>query len=263
MAIFTNEKTNISSIISVRKYEMSESFAKNNKTVKYSANLKTYELIFYVSSSSETHFCGVDILDKENSIRYLPKGNFNGKYTVRGLKAGYCIDVYFDTDAEMPLYPIGLYDYAILRDKFIKLYNIWSNKKSNYYARAMSVFYEIIAVLQDVNRYSTNTQRLKLAPAFEYISQNYKAFDFDYNALCKVCNLSYSYFITLFKAVSNMTPIQYVTKMKIDYSKELLITEKYSITQIAEMCGFDNVYYFSNVFKKHIGVSPTAYINTL
>ena len=263
MNIFKNDKTTITNICSIDKFTLPESMAENNQIIKYSSNLKTYELVFYVSSSSKTHFCGVDILDKENSIRYLPKGSFDGDYTVQGIKAGYCIDIYFDTEDEMPLYAIGLNDYAILRDKFIKIYNIWSEKKSGYYAKAMSVFYEIIAILQDRYRYITSSQRLKLAPAFEYIAKNYKSLEFNYDALCSVCNISYSYFITLFKAESNMTPIQYVTKMKIDYAKELLITGKYSIIQISEMCGFENVYYFSNVFKKHVGISPSNYVNTL
>lgn len=263
MEIFKNEKTNITNILHVDKFPVSEANAQKHASIKYSTDLKAYELVFFVSCSTKTHFCGVDILDKENSIRYLPKGSFAGEYIVQTEKAGYCIDIYFDTNDEMPQYAIGLDDYPILRDKFIKIYNIWTGKKSGYYAKSMSVFYEIIVILQDKNRYITSSQRLKLAPAFEYIAQNYKAFDFDYNALCKVCNLSYSYFITLFKAECNMTPIQYVTKMKIDYAKELLITGKYSIIQISEMCGFENVYYFSNVFKKLAGISPNKYGNTL
>ena len=57
-----------------------------------------------------------------------------------------------------------------------------------------------------------------------------------------------------------MSPRQYVTKMKIDYAKELLMINRYNISEIAELCGFENVYYFSNVFKKQVGISPIAYI---
>ena len=42
-------------------------------------------------------------------------------------------------------------------------------------------------------------------------------------------------------------------------AKELLITGHYTVSEIAYECGFENVYYFSNVFKKIVGVSPTAY----
>ncbi|MBQ2704551.1 MAG: helix-turn-helix transcriptional regulator, partial [Clostridia bacterium] len=36
----------------------------------------------------------------------------------------------------------------------------------------------------------------------------------------------------------------------------------YSVSEIALKCGFDNVYYFSNMFKKMVGVSPTRYIDS-
>lgn len=56
-----------------------------------------------------------------------------------------------------------------------------------------------------------------------------------------------------------MPPVKYLTQLRIEYAKELLITGRYSIGEIAEMCGFENVYYFSTVFKKHTGIPPSKY----
>ena len=52
-------------------------------------------------------------------------------------------------------------------------------------------------------------------------------------------------------------------KGMIDYAKELLVTNHQSVAKIAEMCGFSNTYYFSNVFKKQTGVSPSQYPTTI
>jgi len=57
-----------------------------------------------------------------------------------------------------------------------------------------------------------------------------------------------------------MTPIKYITMLRMEKAKELLITGHYKVSEIAGMCGFENVYYFSNVFKKHEGISPKNYI---
>lgn len=53
---------------------------------------------------------------------------------------------------------------------------------------------------------------------------------------------------------------QYVTNERINTAKKLLISTTYSITEIASRCGFENVYYFSNTFKKHVGCSPKKYL---
>ncbi len=58
-----------------------------------------------------------------------------------------------------------------------------------------------------------------------------------------------------------MSPVKYITQLRVEKAKELLITNRYKVSEIAEMCGFENVYYFSNVFKKQVGVSPKTYKN--
>ena len=95
--------------------------------------------------------------------------------------------------------------------------------------------------------------------AYEYIAENYKNPDFSYKELCRSVGLEYAYFSELFKKTFKMPPVRFVTKMRIDYAKELLVTNRRSIAEIAEMCGFSNTYYFSNVFKKQTGFSPSQY----
>ena len=60
-----------------------------------------------------------------------------------------------------------------------------------------------------------------------------------------------------------MSPNRLVTDMRIGYAKELLVTSRYSVGEIATLSGFENVYYFSSVFKKKTGFSPTGYLASL
>ena len=99
--------------------------------------------------------------------------------------------------------------------------------------------------------------------AHDYILQHYRAQHFDYKALCDSVGLKYSHFSTLFDKTFGISPVRFVTKMKIDYAKELLVTNRFSVSEIAEMCGFENVYYFSAVFKKQTGFSPTKYVREI
>ena len=67
----------------------------------------------------------------------------------------------------------------------------------------------------------------------------------------------------LFKKEFSLSPVRYVTKVRIDRAKELLVSGRHTVTEISELCGFENVYYFSSVFKKAVGVSPSEYTKRL
>jgi AraC-like DNA-binding protein len=56
-----------------------------------------------------------------------------------------------------------------------------------------------------------------------------------------------------------VTPIQYLTQIRIRVSVQLLITSELSVSEIANQVGFRSSNYFSKVFKKLIGVTPGSY----
>ena len=260
MELFENENINITKIYTVDFYSSKNKFPTSTK--HYNANLKQYELIFYLSGHSKTQFGSRIIQDLPNSLRYLPKESGDEIYTVTPIEPSECIDIYFDTDSPMPKYAIGISNIGELRPLFEKACNIWSAKKKGYYAATMSVVYEIIGKIQNhSDRYFPESQKSKINPAIEYMMQNFASRDFDYKKMCSLTGLSYDYFKELFVSKFSVSPVKYVTKLRMEKAKELLITEHYTITEIAEICGFENVYYFSNVFKKVTGVSPKNYNN--
>lgn len=67
------------------------------------------------------------------------------------------------------------------------------------------------------------------------------------------------YFLRLFKRVTGCTVVQYINLLRCETAKELLRDRSYSVKEAALACGFDNLSYFSSVFKKHTGHLPGAY----
>lgn len=73
-------------------------------------------------------------------------------------------------------------------------------------------------------------------------------------------NVSKVHLCRVFKKYRNMTPIDSFNRMKIERARELLTQfVTLPLQKISDMLGFNDVYYFSKVFKKIVGVSPSAY----
>ena len=64
----------------------------------------------------------------------------------------------------------------------------------------------------------------------------------------------------LFKSSEGITLNRYLTIRRIERAKELLSVEGISVTEVAELSGFSDVYYFSKVFKAETGVPPSMWL---
>ena len=67
------------------------------------------------------------------------------------------------------------------------------------------------------------------------------------------------YFLRLFKRITGCTVVQYINLLRCEAAKELLRSGGHTIKEVALLCGFDNLSYFSSVFKKNTGYLPGAY----
>jgi len=81
----------------------------------------------------------------------------------------------------------------------------------------------------------------------------------DLDQLAEAAGLSRYHFIARYKQLTGQTPIQHYLHMKIERACYLLDTGESSISSIAEQLGYEDSYYFSRLFKKVMGVSPTNY----
>lgn len=75
--------------------------------------------------------------------------------------------------------------------------------------------------------------------------------------------LSREHISRTFKKHTGITLTQYITDKRIEYTKSLLASGKYSVKQVANKAGFTDEKYYSYVFTKNQGISPSAYRKTL
>ena len=71
--------------------------------------------------------------------------------------------------------------------------------------------------------------------------------------------MSVSYFLKKFKEVTTKSPMQYILSIRINNAVSLLESTDYNVTEISTIIGYDNPLYFSRIFKKQKGVSPSDY----
>jgi len=235
--------------------------------LKFSQNgkLQTNEFIYRISGDNITTFNGKKIFNTRKSLEFLPKGRDEAKYHVDIHNVGDSIVIYFDTDYTISDMPFVINTSNTEIGNFvIQMEKLWSKKEFGYYQRCMSLFYQIlyeIKTLEDSN--SVHKYRDKIKPAIDYIHTNYCSPDFSIKALPEMCNMSYSYFKKLFMLEFKMTASKYVTKLRMNRAAELMFLQDRNITEMSQILGYENVYYFSKVFKDYFGMSPTAYKNQI
>lgn len=103
-----------------------------------------------------------------------------------------------------------------------------------------------------------NNRNLVLQNIIRVMHREYnKNHDLEYFA--SLCNLSKYRFIHSFKEYSGMSPINYIIKIRMEKAKELLLSSSLNISEISSIVGYENSLYFSRLFKKSNGISPTEY----
>ena len=79
---------------------------------------------------------------------------------------------------------------------------------------------------------------------------------------CNV-NIDKSYLARLFKEKRNETVMPCLTNCRMAEAERILQSTAYSVREVALFCGFADEFYFSRVFRKHFGVSPSEYRKNL
>ena len=92
----------------------------------------------------------------------------------------------------------------------------------------------------------------------EFISNHYTD-DVDFDACALRCGLSRSRFTHLFTKVVGNSPLQYQQQLRLEQACELLRSSSLSVNEISDTVGFKDALYFSRLFKKRTGTSPSDY----
>ena len=131
----------------------------------------------------------------------------------------------------------------------------FANKNVHLTADLLLVFLEELSMTADNEEHTTSAD---IERALSYIDAHCTDY-IELEELADLCHLSVSQFKQKFRRQTGTAPREYINHQKIRYARKLLLTDR-SITEVAMEMGFENISYFSTVFKKYSMVSPREYV---
>ncbi len=113
-------------------------------------------------------------------------------------------------------------------------------------------------IVDSVFKYSEEKHAHIIRKTISYLNENYNK-KITLEDVAKRIYLSPVYFSRIFKQETGTTFIHVLNTIRIERSCELIWTDRYRLTDIALMCGFEDQSYFTKVFKRVMGISPMQY----
>ena len=98
-----------------------------------------------------------------------------------------------------------------------------------------------------------------VSKAIDYVAEHYADTNISIETVCRELGVSAAYFSTVFKKETGKTFISYLTDYRMEKAVELIMTTSDRTYMIAEKVGYADSNYFSYVFKKQYGLSPSKY----
>jgi len=196
---------------------------------------------------------------RNGDMLYFPKGC---SYRIQaGQERVYAVN--FEAQGDMPerIMKLSVKNTAFFSTAFSELLRVWRSRDSGYYPRAVSYFYRIISeIMREHEAESTEPVYRRLKPALSLMYSEYMNPELSVGTLAEHIGVSETYFRKIFEHCMGERPLEFLNKLRIDYAIELLETGFYNVESTAEMCGFCDPKYFSTVFKRVKGVSPSEYM---
>lgn len=112
--------------------------------------------------------------------------------------------------------------------------------------------------LMDVLQTRSHSYSLAIKKALDYIDRNYQR-ELSLSELASYVQLNPSYLSSLLRRESGKTFVEHWTDRRMDRAKELLASGDMNISEVAYEVGYENPRYFSMVFKKHVGLTPSEF----
>jgi len=187
-------------------------------------------------------------------ILFVPQGS---SYQICQVEPGYSYVVNFTCPVELPMGKLPLppeMDITQAAEKLLRFY-----QKGSIYG-ALGCLYGILEKTELADRYVSPREKQLLEPVIAYLQAHLTEPDLDVGGLADLAGVSQVYLRRIFKKQQGVSPAGYVLRQRLQLAQELLLSgEQLTVAQVANLAGFRDPLYFSRLFKRQLGLSPTEY----
>lgn len=219
--------------------------------------------IYILEGSMRYRFDDREFISKAGDILYLAAGSLYAMENVEQTYRYICANFTFALpDGMSPMsdsHPMQ--NPKFIESLFRKMLENWILQKPCATEDCLSILYAVYAEILRLESasYVPISKRRILENAVLYIAEHLSDEELSVPEIADSVNMSESYFRRLFYEVYSVSPVQYINTLRINHAKELIRCTEESFTAIAAKVGFSNVYYFSRMFKKKAGCTPSEY----
>lgn len=143
---------------------------------------------------------------------------------------------------------------------FFEILKEWDESSPGYKHRCHSIFYKMLKEMELYHAANpTGKKEQIIKNSVIYMNAHFDNPDITISEIAENSFISEVYFRKIYKEVFGISPGRAILEMRIRKAKELLRTGYFSVKEAAQKSGFYNVKYFSTVFKKEVGCSPSEY----
>jgi AraC-like DNA-binding protein len=209
-----------------------------------------------LSGNAEHFFADHRFTLDENCIYFF---NQKEDYKVEVAEKSLCFSVHFTTYV-----PIKVKSFCIkIKDNsaIVRILNSIEHQfrsAGGCTAKCLSELYKLFGSFEDIYSKKYLPKDTKLSRAKEYMNLHFKEDDCIIKAAEKY-GVTKRRFNDIFKQNFHTTPNQYIIDYKIGLAKKLLCSKELSIGDISNLCGFEDIYYFSKTFKKVTGQTASNF----
>lgn len=220
-----------------------------------------WEILFNTQGSGVMKIDGKEYAFEPGVITILPPRIPHAKESAEGF---YDMSIFIKD-----FRPVGNAAFRILRDDqqgtFLELMVMAERfyKENGFYEQAVlnvigDLIYQVLVLLYVKGQ----KKDPRVDGVMELMQNNLNNPDFDLSTAIESTGYNKGYFRKIFKEFTGSSPVNYFQKLRIEYAKSLMnqYGKSRNITDIALSCGFKDPLYFSRVFKKLEGMSPSDYV---
>lgn len=147
-----------------------------------------------------------------------------------------------------------------VKQELMKLVQLFESARFNEYD-IMGHLYLVFSKMQQGKKEQTKAYNKSYSDkAIEFIRLNYN-YDIKIEDIAKNIGIDRTYLYKIFMKVYNVSPQQYLIQFRLHVACKLLESSNISITEVSYSCGFKDTPAFYKHFKRHYGITPTAYRN--